>query len=127
VVELIMDRLPNLADACKPAPQCLGPRPLTGAPRRTDDLSAVGRPPCRMVGLAFKALVHDVRTQRGRPDTGPARRGLATQGKKGFGRVACDEVTGQGGDTQQGGAAACVIQLDAPWETLGFPYVCSGS
>jgi len=32
-----------------------------------------------------------------------------------------------GGDTQQGGAAACVIQLDAPRETLGFPYVCSGS
>src|SRR5262245_24177385 len=83
MMELIMDRLHNLADTREPAPQRLGPRPLTIPPRRTNDLGAVARPPRRMVRLALKALVNDIRTQRGSPDTGQARLGLATQGKKG--------------------------------------------
>src|SRR4030095_6717980 len=81
--ELIMGRLHNRAHPREPAPQRLGPRPLTIPPRRTNNLGVVDRPPRRMVRLALKALVDDIRTQRGRPDTGQARLGLATQGKKG--------------------------------------------
>src|SRR5829696_9110415 len=32
MLELVMDRLHNLADASEPAPQRLGPRPSAGAP-----------------------------------------------------------------------------------------------
>src|SRR5262252_1091358 len=82
VMEFLIDRLHNLADAREPAPPWLGPRPLTVAPWRADDLGAVGRPPHCMVGLALKALVDDVRTLGGRPDTGHTRMGRAPQGKK---------------------------------------------
>ena len=49
---------------------------------RTDDLGAVGLPPSRLVCLALKALVDDIGTQGGRPNTGQAGVGLAAQGKK---------------------------------------------
>src|SRR5262245_38658470 len=54
MLELVMDCLHNLADAREPAPPRLGPRPPTIAPRWTNNLGAVSRPPCRMVRLAFK-------------------------------------------------------------------------
>src|ERR687888_304552 len=73
MLELVMDRLHNLADAREPAPQRLGPRPLTVPLGRADALGAVGRPPRPMIGLALTALVDDVRTLCGRPDTGQAR------------------------------------------------------
>src|SRR5215831_5321534 len=65
MLELVMHRLHNLADASEPAPQRLGPRPLAVAPRRAEDLGAVGRPPRRMVRPALKALVNDIRTLSG--------------------------------------------------------------
>src|SRR5262247_1445110 len=82
MLELVMDRLHNLADASEPAPQRLGPRRLTIPLGRADDLGPVGRPPRPMIALALKALVDDVRTLCGRPDTGQARMRLAAQGKK---------------------------------------------
>ena len=86
MLELVMDRFPNLADAREPAPHRLGPRPLTVPFERADDLGPVGRLPRRMVRLALKALVDDIGTPRGRPDTRQARMGLAAQGKKGVGQ-----------------------------------------
>src|SRR5215467_4364122 len=77
MLELVMDRLHNLADASEPAPQRLGPRRLTVPLRWADDLGAVGRPPRCMVRLALKALIDDIRTQRRGPDTGQARLGMA--------------------------------------------------
>src|SRR5215472_12306981 len=85
MMELVMDCLHNLADTREPAPPRLGPRPPTIAPRWTNNLGAVGRPPCRMVRLAFQAFVDNIRTPRRRPDTGQVWLALATQGKKGFG------------------------------------------
>src|SRR5262245_63795715 len=57
MLELVMDRLHNLADAREPAPQRLGPRRLTVPLGRADDLGSIGHPPRRMVRLALKALV----------------------------------------------------------------------
>src|SRR6516164_3601694 len=82
VLELIMDRLHDLAHAGEPAAQRLRPGPLTVPLGRADDLGPVGRPPRPMIGLALKALVDDVRTLGGRPDTGQARMWLVAQGKK---------------------------------------------
>src|SRR5215831_4819207 len=82
VLELIMDRLHDLAHAGEPAAQRLRPGPLTVPLGRADDLGPVGRPPRPMIGLALKALVDDIGTPRGRPDTGQARMGPAAQGKK---------------------------------------------
>ena len=56
MLELVMDRLHNLADTRELAPPRLGARPLTIPPRRANDLGSIGRPPCRMVRLALKAL-----------------------------------------------------------------------
>src|SRR5262247_662461 len=56
MLELVMDRLHNLADASEPAPEPLGPRRLTVPLRRADDLGSVGRQPRPMDGLALKAL-----------------------------------------------------------------------
>src|SRR5215475_1555902 len=75
VMEFLIDRLHNLADAGEPAPQRLGPRRLTVPLGRADNLGPIGRPPRPMVGLALKALVDDIGTLRGRPDTGHARMG----------------------------------------------------
>src|SRR5215471_20304240 len=82
MLELVMDRLHHLADAREPAPQRLGPRPLAVPLGRAEDLGPVGRPPRPLVGLPLKALVDDVRTLCGRPDTGQARMRLTAQGKK---------------------------------------------
>src|SRR5262245_46766445 len=60
LLELLVDGLHNLADAREPAPPRLGPRPLTVPLGWADALSAVGRPPRRMVGLALKAFVDDI-------------------------------------------------------------------
>jgi hypothetical protein len=67
MMELVMDRLHNLADAREPAPQRLGPRPLAVPLGRAEDLGPVGRPPRPLVGLPLKALVDDIRTQRKGP------------------------------------------------------------
>jgi len=82
MMELVMDRLHKLADAGEPAPPRRGPRRLPVPLGRADDLGPVGRPPRHRVGLALTALVDDRGTQRGRPDTGQARMGLAAQGNK---------------------------------------------
>src|SRR5215831_19116784 len=100
VMEFLIDRLPNLADAREPAPPWLGPRPLTVAPRWADDLGAVGPPPRRMVRLALKALVDDIRTARGSSDTGQPRLGRAAQGKK---RLRQRLILGAGGPTTKAG------------------------
>src|SRR5215471_9532687 len=60
-LQLVMDRLHNLADAREPAPQRLRPRRLTVPLGRAEDLGPVGPPPRRMVRLALKALVDDIR------------------------------------------------------------------
>src|SRR5215471_4159284 len=86
MLELVMDCLHNLADAGEPAPQRLRPRRLTVPPGWAEALSAVGCPPRRMVRLAFKALIDDIRPHRGCPDTSQAWLGKAAQGKKGFGQ-----------------------------------------
>src|ERR687888_607438 len=82
MLELLVDGLHNLADAREPAPPWLGPKPLTVPPGWADDLGAVGRPPRRVVRLALKARIDDIRTLRGCPDTGQPRLGQAAQGKK---------------------------------------------
>jgi len=79
MMELVIDRLHNLADAGEPAPQRLGPRRLTVPLGRADDLCPVGHPPRLLVGLALKALVDDRGTQRGGPDTGQDEAGGAGQ------------------------------------------------
>src|SRR5262245_12792700 len=81
-LELVIDRLHDLADSREPAPQRLGPRPLTVPLGRADDRGPVGRPPRPLMGLALKALVDDVRTLGGCPNTRQARMGLVAQGKK---------------------------------------------
>src|SRR5215470_8011505 len=60
VMEFLIDRLHNLADAREPTPPWLRPRPLAVAPGWADDLGAVGRPPRCLVRLALKALVDDI-------------------------------------------------------------------
>src|SRR6516165_11534413 len=96
MLELVMDCLHNLADAREPAPEPLGPRRLTVPLRWADDLGPVGRPPRPLVGLPLKALIDDVRTLCGRPDTGQARMRLAAQSKK---RLRQRLILGAGGPT----------------------------
>ena len=101
MMELVIDRLHYLADASEPAPQRLGPRRLPVPLGWADDLGPVGRPPRPMVGLALKALIDDLGTQRGRPDTGQARMRLAAQGKT---RLRQRLILGAGRPNAQAGA-----------------------
>ena len=78
MLELIIDRLYNLADSRKPEPQGLGPWRLAIPFGRADDLCAVEPPPYRMVPLPFKTLVDDIWASGGCPNTGQARMRLAT-------------------------------------------------
>src|SRR5262252_5432194 len=106
MLQLVMDRLHNLADAREPAPQRLRPRRLTVPLGRAEDLGPVGPPPRRMVRLALKALVDDIRPLCGRPDTGHARMRLAAQGKKGFGQWL---ILGAGRPTAKASEHACRV------------------
>ena len=86
MMELLIDRLDDLADSGEPAAQRLRPRPLAGALGRTEDLRPIGLPPHRMVCLPLKALIDDIRPQGWAPHTWQPRVGLAAQGKEGVGQ-----------------------------------------
>ena len=98
--ELLIDSLYDLAHSSHPAPEPLGPRRPAIALGRADDLGAVGPPPRRMVRLAFKALVDDIRPTGRGPHTLQARMGMATEDKK---RLRQRLILGAGGPTTQDG------------------------
>src|SRR5918996_914899 len=82
--QLVVDRFDDLTDAGQPAPQGLGPWRPAIALWRTDDQGAVGLPPSRLVRLALKALIDDIRTMSRGSNARQLRLELAAQGKEGL-------------------------------------------
>src|SRR5262245_62012576 len=81
--ELVVDRLDDLPDPRPPATQRLWPWGLAIPLGRTEDLSAGGLPPLRLVHLPLKALVDDIGATGGGSHARQPRMGLAAHGKEG--------------------------------------------
>src|SRR5262252_2408971 len=125
----LLDRLHHLADTREPAPPWRGPRPLARALGRAEHVGTGGRPPRPLVGLALTALVDAIRTPRGSPATGQARRGKAAPGHT---RLRPRLLLGAGGPTPQAGdhpdrgdgpqeGAPCIPAQPVPPAHVGQP------
>jgi hypothetical protein len=71
MLELVLDRLHDLADSREPAPQGPGPWRLAMPLGRADDLCSKEPPPYCMVSLPLKTLVDDIRASGGSPKHWP--------------------------------------------------------
>src|SRR5215475_331439 len=80
--ELLIHCLHDLAYACLPASEPLGPRHAAIALRWTDDLGAIGPPPSLVEGLPLEALIDDIRPTGREAHARQARVGRATEGKE---------------------------------------------
>jgi hypothetical protein len=85
VMDLLIDRLDDLAYASEPAaPSC---RPRLATPLRwAHHRRAVPMPPACRGGVFFAALLPDIRAQSRLPNARAARLGGLAQGKTGFGQ-----------------------------------------
>ncbi len=82
VLEFVVHRLHDLAYACNPSAQFLGPHSPAAPLGRTDNISTKAYLPALMMLFALKALVCDIRTRCWLSHTGYPGVGKATQAKE---------------------------------------------
>ncbi len=86
IEQFVIDSLNDLAQPCQPAPPDFGPVYLTLLMGRADVQDLILLVPLVMQLLPSKAFVGDIDSLGWSTDTGQARRGLRSYGKKDFGQ-----------------------------------------
>src|SRR6266545_1920937 len=86
MMQLVVDGLDDLAHPSQPTARAFGPGMPAIPLWRAHQLGPIVVPPVRMSGLPLEALIADIRTQGGLPNTTAAGVGLLTQGKEGLGQ-----------------------------------------